>query len=441
MLDTILSFFHRNIFLFELLIAYLPFAGSLKPRKEFPIRLVLNLGICICFSHFVRFPFWQWESSALAFIYDSCWYFVVAALTIAGIRLCFHGSWWNAVFYGISAYLMQHTFFRVKFSYEYIYRYFSINETWLNYLSYWAATFIVYLLFYLLIVRKAQLSQEFHTDTKQIINHSILALTIVLVLSKYIAVISQNYRSIEPSYFFLITAFSMLCCIVLLGTLFNSISRIRMEDEMHTLNALWANAQKQYETSKQNAELLSMKYHDLKYLINAVRAAHSTGSLDRVLQESSELLSDYEHSFNTGNEALDVVLTEKSLQGRKESITIQSVADGTVLNGMEDVDIYALFGNALDNALESLRTVADMEQRVVEVFVKRVNNMAKIEIVNFAEVTPTFVNGLPQTTKADKLNHGYGTKSIRYIVDKYHGFVQFSRKDEKFILEIILNIG
>lgn len=42
------------------------------------------------------------------------------------------------------------------------------------------------------------------------------------------------------------------------------------------------------------------------------------------------------------------------------------------------------------------------------------------------------------TTKADKLFHGYGLKSIRYIAEKYHGNVEISTKGNVFTLQIVL---
>ena len=49
-----------------------------------------------------------------------------------------------------------------------------------------------------------------------------------------------------------------------------------------------------------------------------------------------------------------------------------------------------------------------------------------------------FVNGLPQTTKEDSTNHGYGTKSMKIIVQKYKGEIKFAIKGNVFLVSIIL---
>ena len=57
--------------------------------------------------------------------------------------------------------------------------------------------------------------------------------------------------------------------------------------------------------------------------------------------------------MRTGNEILDTILTEKSLICENSGIHINCVADGSLLAFMNPVDLYTLFGNALDNAIEA----------------------------------------------------------------------------------------
>lgn len=65
--------------------------------------------------------------------------------------------------------------------------------------------------------------------------------------------------------------------------------------------------------------------------------------------------------------------------------------------------------------------------------------MVMIHLENYCSSQLKFVDGLPETTKENKMYHGYGTKSIRYIVEKYHGFMEMRQEDGKFILEVLFN--
>ena len=68
-------------------------------------------------------------------------------------------------------------------------------------------------------------------------------------------------------------------------------------------------------------------------------------------------------------------------------------------------------------------------------------NFVIIQINNYCENKIKIKNGYPVTTKADKTSHGFGLKSIRYTVDKYHGNVTFDVKKNWFELKILIPRG
>lgn len=52
---------------------------------------------------------------------------------------------------------------------------------------------------------------------------------------------------------------------------------------------------------------------------------------------------------------------------------------------------------------------------------------------------PVFEKGNLVTTKSDKSYHGIGTKTIRFIVDSYHGITTFT-VDDLFCVKIVIPI-
>lgn len=110
--------------------------------------------------------------------------------------------------------------------------------------------------------------------------------------------------------------------------------------------------------------------------------------------------------------------------------------DGAQLDFMRDADIYSLFGNALDNAIEAVKDV-DEEKRNIGISVKRVGEMVSVHVENYLD-KPLEMNGdLPRTTKKDKEFHGFGLISIRNIVQKYGGIMTVKRVNNTFNLNII----
>ena len=83
----------------------------------------------------------------------------------------------------------------------------------------------------------------------------------------------------------------------------------------------------------------------------------------------------------------------------------------------------------------------DSEKKNLSVIVKKLNEMVLIQIENYVPNEVTIVDGLPQTTKSNKQNHGVGVKSMSYIVKKYGGYINFSTEDNVFTVEIIFPLN
>ena len=107
---------------------------------------------------------------------------------------------------------------------------------------------------------------------------------------------------------------------------------------------------------------------------------------------------------------------------------------------MDVMDICSIFGNALDNAIESVEKLEDVNRRLIRVAVFAQDNFLMIRVENYFETPVKLKNGEFATTKANKLYHGYGIKSIRYTADKYGGSVSITTEDRWFHLRVLIPI-
>ncbi len=153
-----------------------------------------------------------------------------------------------------------------------------------------------------------------------------------------------------------------------------------------------------------------------------------------------EEIRQYEAQNKTGNKVLDTVLTTKSLYCNKHGITFTCVADGTLLDFMDVMDICSIFGNALDNAIECEMKIPEKEKRLIHVTVSRQKAFLILRFENYCEEEVQHQGGTLTTTKKDKKYHGYGMKSIRYTVNKYGGAVTIDTKENWFDLKILIPI-
>lgn len=214
-----------------------------------------------------------------------------------------------------------------------------------------------------------------------------------------------------------------------------------IRQELTILNRLWAEQRAQYNLAKENIALINQKCHDLKHQIQAMRTMFSGEAREQYFQEMEQSIRIYEILAKTGNEVLDTVLTEKSLSCEANGIQAHCVVEGTLLNFMDPVDIYTIFGNAMDNAIESVKKNEAPEKRIIDVLVYAEKQFLVLQIINPVEQELQFdEEGLPLSTKVNDGYHGFGLRSIRHTAKKYEGFLSVKVKDGYFYLRILFPI-
>jgi len=102
------------------------------------------------------------------------------------------------------------------------------------------------------------------------------------------------------------------------------------------------------------------------------------------------------------------------------------------------MDISTLFGNMLDNAIESVSRIEHKERRLIHLNVSKQKNFLLIRMENCYDTQPDFEHGIPSTTKKDKKLHGYGLKSIQSTVKKYDGSVTIQAENGWFEIRILI---
>lgn len=209
-----------------------------------------------------------------------------------------------------------------------------------------------------------------------------------------------------------------------------------LERENESIQMLLAQGDKQYRTARENMEQVNIKCHDLRHQIRHFR---QEGRIDEhALNDMEQVIQAYDTTVRTGNPALDVILTEKSLSCRSKGIGFTCMAEGSGLAYMEPADLYALFGNALENAIEATEQLEDPAQKQIAITVRPVNGFYSILIQNYTRVPLKLEHGLPQTSKADTQNHSYGVRSMQLLVEKYGGELSFRQEGEIVSLYLLL---
>ena len=215
---------------------------------------------------------------------------------------------------------------------------------------------------------------------------------------------------------------------------------IRVRIELDVVQNVLQNQYVQYKQSRESIELINYKYHDLKHQIAFLRSESDPEKRNKFLNRMEDEIKQYEAQNKTGNKVLDTVLTAKSMYCAKHSITFTCVADGTLLDFMDTMDICSIFGNALDNAIECEKKIEDKEKRLIHVTVSKQKKFLIHRFENYYYEKLQYKEGKLITTKKEKGFHGYGIKSIRYTVNKYDGAVSIDTDNNWFDMKILIPV-
>lgn len=219
------------------------------------------------------------------------------------------------------------------------------------------------------------------------------------------------------------------------------IYELQAERELLSVNLMLKSQYDRYRQYQESIDLIHMKYHDLKHQIAGLRAETDAEKRGEWLDAMEKELELKPVDMNTGNHVLDTILTGKAMYCAKQGIQLTCVADGSLLNFLHVTDICSIFGNALDNAIESVITVADPDRRLIHLSLSAKKEFVWIQVENYCEHGLTWEKEYPVTTKKDRQNHGFGLKSIRYAAEKYGGSISFGEKNNWFQLNILIPRG
>lgn len=433
---------YKVMFLAELLAAEGIFCRRLRRRSWFGLRLAACVGAAFGFAAWYPLG----EETVLS---NSVLFFSLFFVTLVGCKICFEESWWNILFCGIAAYSVQHIAFVV---YNMVVTglglagllarmgtalnpygdatvHSGLNP--LTLLAYADCYFLVYWYVGYFISRRMARSEDLSLGRKPLILFSALGFAVNILLH----MVTVMNSAADPVSVLLENVYNLLCCLLILLWQFGVLSRRRLEQDRDLLEKMLAQKEEQYKIRKESMELINIKHHDLKHQLGLLRKVVD----EKALRGLEEAVSRYDTIVHTGNEALDLVLEEKVMLCQARQITFSYIADGAQLGGMETGDIYTLFGNATENAIEYLQTLSDPEKRFLHLSVKGCGGLVAIHVENYYEGPDRAGDAaLPHTTKENKSYHGFGLRSIQMTAEKYGGEMSVHAKDHLFCLDVIL---
>lgn len=420
----LIDMFLRIMFVIDLLFVGCLLLIHFRRRKGFKYKFPISLVVCLLLAYFEpALTGLIFEHGLPVALIDTV--FQVAIVT-AVFAVCWDLDFKKFIFIIALAYFIQ----RVEGINRIFYQLIGIEgkpNWWIilgRYTTYCIIVGIIYLLFW----RKIRTDSLNRMSTWQIVTLVTVVFVSDVLMNCLVELMEEETISFRVMDIFvqligICFQYSILCFTAL-------------EDVKTKLDDILKKSEEQYYVSKENIEMVNIKAHDLRYKIQQFK---DNGTVDqKSIDEINRTLDQYDSMIRVGRRSLDVILTEKSMICKQKGIEFTTLINGKLFDGFEGSDLYSLFGNVIDNAIEACDDVKDPNNKVISLSCKEVASSIIVTAENYHEYEPIFKDGLPLTNKKDKNNHGFGVRAIKHIAEKYGGHASFSSEGNTFTVTLVL---
>lgn len=193
---------------------------------------------------------------------------------------------------------------------------------------------------------------------------------------------------------------------------------------------------------ERNMEELRQLRHEIDNQYTYMKVLLDGGEYEKL----GAYFSEYTERFNTllsfvdcGNRVVSAVMNLELQKAAGEGITIDHTVSVPKEMSFSDSDICSLLFNLLNNAIEYLCRRRDTDRRV-QLSVKLVNKTLFVSCANAIEKQDAENARRLVTSKPDAAMHGYGSKVIGAIAERYNGSVKYDAEGEggRFCVSVML---
>ena len=222
--------------------------------------------------------------------------------------------------------------------------------------------------------------------------------------------------------------------------------KLKEKQQEEKVNILLA---EQIENTKQHIREVEKLYSDIRAIkhdmgnhisvLENLFLKKETEELEKYMAELKLSWCESVGEIKTGNPVTDVILTQKQKEAEEKGIGFSCEFMYPVETGINAFDVSVILNNAITNAFEG---VIGCEHPYVFVSAYRKKNAYMLEFANSISKSVKIDDetGLPETTKKDKSNHGFGLANIRKVAQKYYGDIDIIQDDNSFKLTVMLMI-
>lgn len=194
--------------------------------------------------------------------------------------------------------------------------------------------------------------------------------------------------------------------------------------------------EKEMTLMEENEKKIVLIRHDMRHFLNNI--------LNDLENNQNEHAIDYIHTLFDSldqtvrkqyclNNTINMIIASYENRIQEENIDFHYQLSVPKKSAISDIDLTSILSNALENALKAVLLLKDY--RFIQLTIEEKCGKLLISVENNYLNEPIFVDGIPISKEK---NHGFGSQSIVYTVDKLNGNCQFSVNNHRFILRIVI---
>lgn len=195
----------------------------------------------------------------------------------------------------------------------------------------------------------------------------------------------------------------------------------------------------QYDDLNQRISIARQGRHDLRHHVLTMENLVNSGDTDELRKYLSELMERYQLEdalVYCSNTTVNGVLLFFSREAKNSDIEYKVSIGIPEDIGIAKTDLSILFGNLLENAVEACRRQTAGERRI-HVRGQTTQNAFALTIDNTYETAPV----KDKRGRFRSMKHsgaGIGTESVKSIVARYNGVIEFETKGDLFCVSVML---
>ena len=182
----------------------------------------------------------------------------------------------------------------------------------------------------------------------------------------------------------------------------------------------------------------SKLYHDLNNHLNVLYHILDDEHVEEAKEYIKEISKPILRLCNTvwtGIDVVDVVINSKLQRMQELHIESDINVELPENSNISSNDLCTILSNIIDNAIEATEQLP--ENKWIHITMRRINYFLFIRVVNSCNDVKKF-EILPDTTKENKMFHGWGLQSVSDVVKKYEGTLECVNEKGEFAIKIML---